>query len=116
MSSYLVEFLVGGLITVMVVWLANNSMPSLAGIVGAMPLMDVSALLFLASGALVAQTAYANAISHVGVVGAMLMIWFLGGTPFSMIMGLLVWLGISATIFMLPSVAPVSVVSTVLQK
>lgn len=102
--SYLVEFMTGGLLTVLVVWLANNSsMPSLAGTVGSMPLMDIGAFLFLASSTLVAQTAYANAISHIGVVGAMFMIWYLGGTPFSMVMGLLVWLGISASLFVIAS-------------
>ena len=101
--SYLVEFLTGGLLTVLVVGLANNSMPSLAGTIGSMPLMDIGAFLFLASSALVAQTAYANAISHIGVVGAMFMIWYLGGTPFSMAMGLLVWLGISASLFAVAS-------------
>lgn len=103
MSSYLVEFMTGGLLTVLVVWLANNSMSSLAGAIGSMPLMDIGAFLFLASSALVAKTAFANAISHIGVVGAMFMIWYLGGTPLSMVMGLLVWLGTSATLFVVGS-------------
>jgi len=101
-ASWLLEFVTGGTLTVLVVALANRfQQPTLAGIVGSMPLMDMGTLLFVSTAAMVSQTAYANAMSHVGVVGGMFVIAALGGSRLSLLVGLLVWAGVSAITLML---------------
>ena len=99
MKQTIVPFLVGGLLTVLVTTLANNNLPYVAGVLGSAPLRDLLTLLFISTTALASQTAYSNAISHVGVVFAMLFVSLTGGTVYSVIGGFLVWAFVASTVF-----------------
>lgn len=99
MKQTIVPFLIGGLLTVLVTTLANNNLPYVAGVLGSAPLWDLGTLFFISTAALASQTAYSNAISHVGVVFAMLFVSITGGTVYSVIGGFLVWAFVASTVF-----------------
>ena len=93
-------FVVGGLLAVAISQLANANLPYVAGIVGSAPIYDLATFFFIASSALVAQTAFANGISHIGVVVAMLIIAGLGGDAVAIAAGLAAWALITSTVWL----------------
>ena len=99
MQTTVVPFFVGGLLTVLVTTLANNNLPYVAGVLGSAPLWDLGTLLLISTAALTTKTAYSNAISHIGVVLAMLFVSLTGGTVYSVIGGFFVWAFVASTVF-----------------
>jgi uncharacterized membrane protein (GlpM family) len=93
-------FVVGGSLAVLVSQLANANFAYVAGIVGSAPIYDLATFFFIASSALVAQTAFANGISHIGVVVAMLIIAYFGGDAVAIAAGVAAWAVITSTVWL----------------
>ena len=93
-------FVVGGSLAVLVSQLANANFAYVAGIVGSAPFYDLATFFFIASSALVAQTAFANGISHIGVVVAMLIIAYFGGDAVAIAAGVAAWALITSTVWL----------------